>query len=92
MQPLLKQKEEGLTRRLAAFELVDRGIARHGYPICTADGTVIGHVTSGTMGPTCKKAIGMGYVAAPLYKVGSEIFIDVRGRLLKAQVVKAPFC
>ena len=89
---LLAQKEAGLKRRLAAFELVDRGIARHGYPICTADGTQIGHVTSGTMGPTVKKAIGLGYIDAPLYKVGSEVYINVRDRLLKAQVVKAPFC
>lgn len=89
---LLKQKADGLQRKLVAFELVDRGIARHGYPICDAGGNVIGQVTSGTMGPTVKKAIGLGYVAAPLFKAGSEIFINVRDRLLKAQVVKAPFC
>ena len=89
---LLKQKEEGLKRKLVAFELVDRGIARHGYPICDANGNQIGHVTSGTMGPTVKKAIGMGYVDAPFFALGSEIFINVRDRLLKAKVVKAPFC
>ena len=89
---LLEQKAAGLKRRLAAFELIDKGIARHGYPICTADGTVIGHVTSGTMGPTVKKAIGLGYIDAPLYKPGSEVYVNVRDRLLKAQVVKAPFC
>ncbi len=89
---LLEQKAAGLKRRLAAFELLDRGIARHGYPICTADGTVIGHVTSGTMGPTVKKAIGLGYIDAPLYKPGSEVYVNVRDRLLKALVVKAPFC
>lgn len=89
---LLAQKAAGLTRKLVAFELVDRGIARHGYEICDAEGKVIGHVTSGTMGPTCKKAVGMGYVAAPLFAVGSEIFICVRDKKLRAQVVKAPFC
>jgi aminomethyltransferase len=89
---MLAQKTEGLKRRLVAFELIEKGIARHGYSICDADGNQIGHVTSGTMGPTIKKAIGLGYVDAPYYKTGSEIFINVRDRLLKAQVVKAPFC
>ena len=90
-QYLLDQKAAGLTRKLVGFELVDRGIARHEMPICDAEGKQIGHVTSGTMGPTVKKAIGMGYVDVPFNKVGSEIFIDVRGRKLKAQVVKMPF-
>ncbi len=89
---LLKQKAEGLKRRLVAIELIDRGIARHGYPICTADGAEIGHVTSGTMGPTAKKAVALGYVSAPHFAAGSEIFVKVRDRLLKAKVVKAPFC
>lgn len=88
---LLQQKAEGLKRRLVGFELVDRGVARHEMPICDASGRQIGHVTSGTMGPTVKKAIGMGYVEVPFNKAGSEIFIDVRGRLLKAEVVKTPF-
>ena len=88
---LLAQKEAGLKRKLVAFELVDRGIARHETPICDAEGNHIGHVTSGTMGPTVKKAIGMGYVDVPFNKVGSEIFIEVRGKLLKAVVVKMPF-
>ena len=73
------------------FELVDRGIARHEMPICDAAGKQIGHVTSGTMGPTVKKAIGIGYVEVPFNKVGSEIFIEVRGKLLRAEVVKMPF-
>ena len=90
-QYLLDQKAAGLTRKLVGFELVDRGIARHEMPICDAEGNPIGHVTSGTMGPTVKKAIGMGYVNVPFNKVGSEIFIEVRGKLLKAEVVKMPF-
>ena len=90
-QYLLDQKAAGLTRKLVGFELVDRGIARHEMPICDAEGNKIGHVTSGTMGPTVKKAIGMGYVNVPFNKVGSEIFIEVRGKLLKAEVVKMPF-
>lgn len=88
---LAAQKAEGLKRRLVGFEMVDRGIARHEMPICDAEGHQIGHVTSGTMGPTVKKAIGMGYVDVPFNKVDTEIFIDVRGRLLKAVVVKMPF-
>ena len=90
-QYLLDQKAAGLTCKLVGFELVDRGIARHEMPICDAEGNPIGHVTSGTMGPTVKKAIGMGYVNVPFNKVGSEIFINVRGKLLKAVVVKMPF-
>ena len=72
-------------------ELVDKGIARHGYDVCDAEGNVIGYVTSGTMGPSVGKAIGMAYVAAPLFKVDSEIYIKVREKLLKAKVVKTPF-
>lgn len=85
------QKAAGITRRLVAFELIDRGIARHEMDICDAEGNKIGHVTSGTMGPTVKKAIGMGYVNVPFNKQGSDIYIDIRGRKLKAVVVKAPF-
>ncbi|MBR4212616.1 MAG: glycine cleavage system aminomethyltransferase GcvT [Bacteroidales bacterium] len=88
---LAAQKAEGVKRKLVGFELVDKGIARHEMPICDAEGKQIGHVTSGTMGPTVKKAIGMGYVDVPFNKVDSEIYIDVRGRLLKAKVVKMPF-
>ena len=90
-QFLLDQKAAGLTRKLVGFELVDRGIARHEMPICDAEGRPIGHVTSGTMGPTVKKAVGMGYVDVPFNKVGTEIYIEIRGKLLKAVVVKMPF-
>ena len=88
---LAAQKAEGVKRKLVGFELVDKGIARHEMAICDAEGHQIGHVTSGTMGPTVKKAIGMGYVDVPYNKVDSEIYIDVRSRLLKAKVVKMPF-
>ncbi len=88
---MLKQKANGLTRRLCGFELVDKGIARHGYEVCNAEGEVIGFVTSGTMGPSINKAVGLAYVAAPLFKLDSEIYIKVRNKLLKAVVVKAPF-
>ena len=84
-------KAEPVKRRLVGLELVDRGIARHGYEVKTAAGTPIGVVTSGTQAPGIKKAIAMAYVAAPHHKVGSEVFVDVRGKLLKAVVVKMPF-
>jgi aminomethyltransferase len=88
---LLAQKAEGLKRKLVGFELVDKGVPRHGYPVCDAEGNEIGQVTSGTMSPSMKKPVGMAYVATPYNKVDSEIFINVRGRLLKAKVVKTPF-
>ena len=88
---LERQKKEGVARKLCAFELVDKGIPRHGYEIVDAAGETIGHVTSGTMSPVLKKGIGMGYVKTAYAKVGSEIYIQVRNRNLKAQVVKAPF-
>lgn len=88
---LEKQKAEGVTRKLVGFELVDRGIPRHGYTLVDADGQPIGEVTSGTMSPIRKIGIGMGYVAKAHAALGSEIYVDVRGRKLKAVVVKPPF-
>lgn len=88
---LQKQKEEGITKRLVGFELQDRGIPRQGYAICDADGNKIGRVTSGTMSPSTGKAIGLGYVPKALMKAGNEIYIEVRKKLLKAEVVKLPF-
>ena len=88
---LEKQKAEGLKRKLIAFEMVDRGIPRHGYELVNADGEKIGEVTSGTMSPMRKIGIGMGYVQPAYTALGTEIFIDVRGRKLKAVIVKAPF-
>ena len=88
---LEKQKAEGLTRKLVAFEMVDRGIPRHGYKLVNAEGEEIGEVTSGTMSPTRKIGIGMGYVAKAYTALDTELFIDVRGRKLKVKVVKAPF-
>ena len=88
---LLQQKAEGLKRKLVGFELIDRGVPRHGYEICDAEGNAIGHVTSGTMSPSLNIPIGMGYVNTPYNKVDTEIYIKVRNRLLKAKVVKIPF-
>ena len=88
---LKQQKDAGLTRKLVGFSMIDRGIPRGHYALCTADGTVIGEVTSGTQSPTLGKGIGMGYVPAELAKPGTEIFVSIREKLLKAEVVKMPF-
>ena len=88
---LAKQKEAGVTRKLVAFEMIDRGIPRHDYPILDAAGTVIGKVTSGTMSPSMKLGIGLGYVTIENSKLESEIFIEIREKGVKAQVVKLPF-
>jgi len=88
---LAKQKEEGVKRKLIAFELIEKGIPRHDYIIADADGNEIGIVTSGTMSPSTKKAIGLGYVTTEFSKVDSEIYIQVRKKSIKAKVVKGPF-
>lgn len=88
---LEEQKKEGVTRKLVGFEMVDRGIPRHGYQLYTTEGELIGSVTSGTMSPMRKIGIGMGYVKPEYAKPGTEICVDMRGRKLKAQVVKPPF-
>ncbi len=88
---LKKQKEEGVTKRLIAFELTERGIPRHDYEIVDKDGNKIGVVTSGTMSPSLKKGIGMGYVTKELSKRGNEIFIQIRKKQVKAIIIKLPF-
>lgn len=88
---LKKQKEEGVTRKLIAFEMVDRGIPRHDYPILDANGNVIGKVTSGTQSPSMKIAIGMGYVTVENAALDTEIFIEIREKGVKAKVAKLPF-
>lgn len=86
-----KQKTEGVTRKLVGFEMVDKGIPRHGYEICEANGTVIGNVTSGTQSPSLGKAIGMGYIRKEFSAIDTEIYIKVRDKLIKAKVSKIPF-
>jgi len=88
---LKKQKEEGVTRKLVAFEMIDRGIPRHDYPILDSNGNVIGKVTSGTMSPSMKVGIGLGYVTKEFSTLESEIFIEIREKGVKAKVVKLPF-
>lgn len=88
---LEKQKAEAVQRKLVGFEMVDKGIPRHHYEIKDADGNKIGFVTSGTQAPTLQKAVGLGYVTTANASLGTEIFIAVRDKLLKAKLVKIPF-
>ncbi len=88
---LEKQKAEGVKKMLRGFQLIDKGIPRQHYEICDAGGRVIGEVTSGTMSPSLKIPIGMGYVETAHAGIGSEIYIKVRDKLLKAVIVKIPF-
>ncbi|NKQ38020.1 MAG: glycine cleavage system aminomethyltransferase GcvT [Methanosarcinales archaeon] len=86
-----KVKEEKIKRRLVGFKLIDRGIPRQGYPIVDAEGNEIGIVTSGTQSPSLSEAIGMGYVSILFRKPGSEIYIQIRKKRVKAIVSKMPF-
>ncbi len=88
---LLRQKQEGVRRKLVGFIMVDKGIPRHGYEITDPSGNAIGEVTSGTMGPSVKIPVGMGYVPSSLSREGSEIYVKVRDKILRARVVKLPF-
>ncbi len=88
---LKKQKEQGVNRKLVGFKLKGKGIARHGYDIVDVNGNKIGIVTSGTMSPTLKEAIGMGYVPVEKSKPGSEIMIQIRNKEVPAEVIKLPF-
>lgn len=88
---LLIQRAAGVTRKLAGFVMVGRGIARHGYPIVDGAGVRVGEVTSGAPGPTVGKNIGLGYVPAALAEPGTRLHIDCRGKLVEAEVVKGPF-
>jgi aminomethyltransferase len=85
-------RREAPRRRLVGFELLDRGVARDGYPVLDSDGAPVGFVTSGGPSPSLdNKCIGLAYVPSSLAAVGTELGIDVRGRALKARVVKPPF-
>jgi aminomethyltransferase len=89
-EAIAKVKAAGVPRKLTGFEVEGKNIARHGYPILK-DGAKIGHVTSGTFSPSLEKSIGLGYVASDHAAVGTELAIDIRGRVVQARVVKTPF-
>ena len=86
-----KQKVEGVQKMLRGFEMIDKGIPRQHYEICDENGKIIGEVTSGTMSPSLKIPIGMGYVGTAHASIGNHIYIKVRDKLLKAIIVKFPF-
>jgi aminomethyltransferase len=88
---LRAQKEQGVSRRLVGFEMVEQGIPRGHYEICDAHGETIGEVTSGTMSPSLGKGIGLGYVPTRFGQPGTELFIRIRNKQVRAQVVKLPF-
>src|SRR5262249_6379440 len=93
---LRAQKTTGPTRKLVGFEMLDRGIARHGYDVYTSGGSgapvgPVGKVTSGTQTPYLKKAIGMAYLPTAQTQAGTEFDVDIRGRRTRAKVVPMPF-
>ena len=88
---LVKLKEQGLQRKIAGFEMIGRGIARHGYPLLGADGKPVGVCTSGSPSPTLGKNIGLGYLPTEMTKVGTQFKVDCRGKAVDAVVVKVPF-
>ena len=90
-EELKAQKECGVTRKLVGLEIIDKGIARKDYPIIDSEGNEIGIVTSGTMSPSLNKAIAMAYVSKELSMIGSEVYIMVRKKQIKAVVVALPF-
>ena len=88
---LAAQKAEGLTKRMAGFVMEEKGIPRQGYEILSSSGESIGRVTSGTQSPMLEKGIGMGYIDVPHHKKGTDIYIQIRKKRLKATVSRPPF-
>ena len=86
-----RQKVHGTSRKLVGLEMVDKGIPRHGYTIQDAEGNEIGVITSGTQSPSLGKAIGMAYIATDHASMGTDVFVMIRDKAVKAQVVKMPF-
>ena len=88
---LERERAEGVPRKLVCFTMMERGVPRNGYEILSSENELIGNVTSGSIAPTLNRGIGMGYLKPQFSKIGSEIFIKVRNRILRAEVVKPPF-
>jgi aminomethyltransferase len=88
---LVREKAAGSKRKMVGFEMVGRGIARHGYPLLSKDGKVVGNCTSGAPAPFLGKNIGLGYLPTELSAVGTPIVVDCRGKMIDAVVVKVPF-
>lgn len=90
-EQLLKQKEEGVERKLVAFEVLDKGIPRKDYVLLDEEQNPIGYVTSGTQSPSLNKAIGLGYVKTGYHKIGQHLLIQIRKKQVRAKIVKLPF-
>ena len=90
LEPILKAKLEGTQRRLIGFEMIDKAVAREGYPIL-ADGQPVGHVTSAMKSPTLDAFLGMAYVQKPYSAIGAEIDVVVRGQPRRASIIRRPF-
>jgi aminomethyltransferase len=90
-EALAAEKAAGMKRKLVGIEMIDRGIPRSHYEIVDFDGNVIGEVTSGSQSPSLQKGIALGYVEKAFSKTGTEIFIQIRNKQLKAVVTKPPF-
>jgi aminomethyltransferase len=88
---IAKVKAEGVTRTIVGFEMVGRGIARHGYPLLSTDGKPVGVCTSGGPSPTLGKSIGLGYLPLALSAIDTPFIVDCRGKSIEAKVVKTPF-
>jgi len=90
-EALEAEKAAGIPRKLCGFTMIDKGIPRHGYEIVNEQNEMIGKVTSGTMSPVLKVGIGLGYVKPEYAKPGTPIYINIRNKPVKAEVVKPPF-
>ncbi|AZN41740.1 glycine cleavage system aminomethyltransferase GcvT [Paenibacillus albus] len=88
---LVRQKTDGVPRKLVGIEMIERGIPRCHYPVCNADGVPIGEVTSGTQSPTLKRNLGLVLIESGYAGIGTEVWVEIRGKLVKAEVVKTPF-
>ncbi|WP_411551582.1 glycine cleavage system aminomethyltransferase GcvT [Paenibacillus lautus] len=88
---LQQQKQDGVPRKLVGIELIDRGIPRSHYPVFNGNGEPIGEVTSGTQSPSLKRNLGLALIETPYASLDSEVWVEIRGKKLKAKVVKTPF-
>lgn len=90
-EPMQKMKEQGVQRKLVGFKMLDKGIPRHGYKLFSLNNEPIGVVTSGTMSPSLDEPIGIGYLRESVSSIGSQFYVEIRNRMVKAEVVKTPF-
>ena len=88
---LMMQKNEGVSRRLRGFVMLEKAIPRHGYELVDSHGISIGKVTSGTLSPVLGKGIGLGYVAREYAALGTSIYVKIRNKIIPAEIVKLPF-